>query len=68
MSPNPIPDLLSRIRRHCEARKISPATFGRKAVNDGKLVKRLEEGKTITLDTLKRIEAELGPPPTEKAA
>ena len=32
-------------------------TFGRRAVNDGKLVHRLREGKRITIDTLDRIQA-----------
>ena len=31
--------------------------LGRRAVNDGKLVHRLREGKRITIDTLDRIQA-----------
>ena len=36
---------------------MAESTFGRRAVNDGKLVQRLREGKRITIDTLNRIEA-----------
>ncbi|SEP04574.1 hypothetical protein SAMN05444123_107153 [Rhodopseudomonas pseudopalustris] len=36
---------------------MAETTFGRRAVNDGKLVQRLREGKRITVDTLERIEA-----------
>ena len=36
---------------------MAESTFGRRAVNDGKLVHRLREGKRITIDTLNRIEA-----------
>ncbi|GGE36181.1 hypothetical protein GCM10007276_12060 [Agaricicola taiwanensis] len=52
-------DLLKRIKAHCRARKISETTFGRKAVNDGKLVARLRAGGTISIRTLQRIEAAL---------
>ena len=60
--------LLARIADHCRSAGIAETTFGRRAVNDGKLVHRLREGKQITLDTLERIEAVLaqelgnGPP------
>lgn len=54
-----IEDLLKRIYAHCEKRKIAPSTFGRLAINDGKLVERLESGKTITLATLDRVNAAL---------
>jgi SAM-dependent methyltransferase len=36
---------------------MAETTFGRRAVNDGKLVHRLREGKRITVDTLERIQA-----------
>ena len=36
---------------------MAETTFGRRAVNDGKLVHRLREGKRITIDTLDRIQA-----------
>ena len=35
--------------------KMTESTFGRLAVNDGKLVPRLREGKGITLDTAAKI-------------
>ncbi len=34
---------------------MAESTFGRRAINDGKLVNRLREGKRITIDTLERI-------------
>lgn len=49
-------DLLRRIERHCRASGIAETTFGRKSVNDGKLVERLRSGKSITLETLRKIE------------
>ena len=58
-----IQELLERIRAHCAERKIATSTFGRIAVNDGKLVHRLESGKSITLDTLARIERALATEP-----
>ncbi len=33
------------------------STFGRKAVNDGKLISRLRDGKPISIDTYNRINA-----------
>ena len=51
--------LLTRIERHCRQANIAETTFGRHAVNDGKLVKRLRAGRSITLATLRRIEAAL---------
>jgi hypothetical protein len=60
--------LIRRIERHCRAQSIAETTFGRHAVNDGKLVGRLRNGKSITLRTLGRIEAAIkqarhAPPP-----
>ena len=51
--------LLAKIERYCLARNIAQTTFGRRAVNDGKLVTRLRAGRSITLATLRRIEAAL---------
>ena len=48
-------DVLAECRQKSEA--IVGSTFGRRAVNDGKLVHRLREGKRITIDTLDRIQA-----------
>lgn len=61
-------DLLSRIRAFCAERKMAETTFGRLAVNDGKLVGRLEDGGTINLRTLARIEAALAEAQSEAAA
>jgi len=50
--------LLLRISGYCARQGIAETTFGRFAVNDGKLVKKLRSGRnTITLKTLARIEA-----------
>ena len=35
---------------------IAESTFGRQAVNDGKLCARLRDGKNVTLDTAQRIQ------------
>ena len=51
--------LIARIERHCSEAGISTSTFGVRVVNDGKLVGRLREGRTITLNTLEQIEAAL---------
>jgi hypothetical protein len=55
--------LVERIEIYAAARDMSATTFGRKAVNDGKLVERLRAGKTITLDTLNKIERFMAEPP-----
>lgn len=60
-------NLIQRIETHCEAVGIEETTFGRLAVNDGKLVGRLKAGKTITLDTLRRIEDALAKSPEAAA-
>jgi hypothetical protein len=48
--------LLARITAFCRQAEMAETTFGRHAVNDGKLVHRLREGKRITTDTLERID------------
>ena len=60
--------LLAKIERHCAARNIAQTTFGRRAVNDGKLVRSLRAGRSITLATLRRIEAALTAAGGEAAA
>ena len=52
--------LLSQISEFCRQADMAESTFGRRAVNDGKLVHRLREGKRITIDTLERIQAYIG--------
>lgn len=49
--------LLGQISEFCRQLGMAESTFGRRAVNDGKLVQRLREGKRITIDTLDRIQA-----------
>src|SRR5713101_4336737 len=49
--------ILSQIAEYCRQADMAETTFGRRAVNDGKLVHRLREGKRITIDTLDRIQA-----------
>lgn len=64
--------LLARIEEHCKETKIAETTFGRLAINDGKLVPRLRAGGSITLDTLQKIEAAIAaqkrPPNTAEPA
>src|SRR3974390_2505248 len=50
-------EILSQITEFCRKADMAETTFGRRAVNDGKLVHRLREGKRITVDTLERIQA-----------
>ena len=47
--------ILAQISEFCRHADMAELTFGRRAVNDGKLVARLREGKRITIDTLDRI-------------
>jgi len=47
--------LLGEIEAFCRQNGIAESTFGRQAVNDGKLCVRLRNGKDVTLDTAARI-------------
>ena len=49
--------ILAQITEFCRRADMAESTFGRRTVNDGKLVARLREGKRITTDTLDRIQA-----------
>jgi hypothetical protein len=51
--------ILAEIKGYCDCHGIAETTFGRMAVNDGKLVQRLRAGRTVTLATLERIRAVL---------
>ncbi len=53
--------LLSDIEHYCLINKLAESTFGRRAVNDGKLCQRLREGKGITLKTIKKIRSFMHP-------
>jgi hypothetical protein len=47
--------LLQQISDYCRQSGLAESTFGRRAVNDGKLAARLRNGGRITTDTLDRI-------------
>ncbi len=47
--------LLTEISDYCRRTGLAESTFGRRAVNDGKLAARLRNGGRITTDTLDRI-------------
>jgi len=47
--------ILQQITEFCRARGLAESTFGRRAVNDGKLASRLRNGGRITTETLERI-------------
>jgi len=50
-------DLLQEISDYCRRSGLAESTFGRRAVNDGKLTSRLRNGGRITTETLDRIRA-----------
>lgn len=50
-------ELLQEISDFCRTTGLAESTFGRRAVNDGKLANRLRNGGRITTDTLDRIRA-----------
>lgn len=47
--------LISRIKAYCKKHDMAESTFGLRAVNDGKLVSRLNAGGSITLRTHQAI-------------
>lgn len=49
------PNIISEIEGFCAARGISESTFGRLAVNDGKLVRRLRSGGRMWPETIGRV-------------
>jgi len=50
-------ELLQEISDYCRQVGLAESTFGRRAVNDGKLTSRLRNGGRITTETLDRIRA-----------
>ncbi len=50
-------EVLREIADFCRRTGLAESTFGRRAVNDGKLTSRLRNGGRITTDTLARIRA-----------
>lgn len=57
-----IEKLIAEIEAYCAKHDMAETTFGRLAVNDGKLVGRLRAGRSITLKTLDTINAFLAAP------
>jgi SAM-dependent methyltransferase len=55
--------LLEEISTFCRRAGMAESTFGRRVVNDGKLVQRLRHGGRITTDTLDRIRSYLSAEP-----
>jgi len=51
--------IIESIERHCRATGMAETTFGKKVVNDGKLLSRLRDGRSISIDTYNRILAEI---------
>lgn len=49
--------IIREISEFCRRTGLAESTFGRRAINDGKLVARLRNGGRITTDTLERIRA-----------
>jgi SAM-dependent methyltransferase len=47
--------LLSEIADYCRRVGMAESTFGRRAVNDGKLVSRLRIGGRVTMETVERV-------------
>ena len=60
-------DLLDRIITYCRQSRMAETTFGRRAVNDGKLVARLRNGRSVSLDTAARVEAFIADHPANGA-
>jgi hypothetical protein len=51
--------ILREIRDFCRETRTAESTFGRRVVNDGKLVSRLRDGARITTETLEKVRAYL---------
>jgi hypothetical protein len=48
-------ELLKEISDYCRRHKMAETTFGRRSVNDGKLVSRLQQGGRVTAQTVRRV-------------
>src|SRR5579863_2643108 len=57
--------LLAEISDYCRQTGLAESTFGRRAVNDGKLAARLRNGGRITTDTLDRIQGFMASHPAQ---
>ncbi len=60
--------LLAEISEFCRHSGLAESTFGRRAVNDGKLTQRLRNGGRITTDTFDRIRAFMQTKPAAQLA
>ena len=60
--------LLQEISDYCRQTGLAESTFGRRAVNDGKLAARLRNGGRITTDTLDRIHGFMAANPAQEPA
>ena len=60
--------LLQEISDYCRQTGLAESTFGRRAVNDGKLAARLRNGGRITTDTLDRIHGFIAAHPADGRA
>ncbi|HTW72003.1 MAG TPA: hypothetical protein VME47_19105, partial [Acetobacteraceae bacterium] len=59
--------LLREIADYCRRARMAESTFGRLAVNDGKLVSRLRLGGRVTGETVARVRGFIERPPTAPA-
>ena len=48
-------EIIREISDFCRGAGLAESTFGRLSVNDGKLVSRLRDGGSVTIDTLARL-------------
>jgi hypothetical protein len=60
-------ELLQEISDYCRASGLAESTFGRRAVNDGKLAARLRNGGRITTDTVDRVRTFIAENPSDPA-
>ena len=60
-------ELLAELGTYCRDAQIAETTFGRLAVNDGKLMSRLRNGGRITARTLRRLRTYMADHPAEAA-
>jgi len=60
VNQNSADSLLEEIEAFCRRTGIAESTFGRQAVNDGKLCVRLRNGKDVTLETAAKIRGFIG--------
>lgn len=60
-------ELIREIESYCRQTNTAESTFGRQAVNDGKFVARLRDGKGVTLKTLARVRKFIENSPEERS-